>query len=278
MEYHELITFNKPLSKFMNRDNVAILAILTPRTNRLKVATPICVGNTHLLFNTKRGDIKLAQLAHLFAEIDRIAIGTDCRLPVVLCGDFNSTPFSPLYNFLTKGELSFNGISKTVISGQDDSPHRGANFKLNDRIFPPDLGYTHDCRWKDLSKKQNHRHWFDQLRGVIDLTSDASNRKNIETDRPGILTHNLDLSSSYMHRGLDGVKEVTTCHDRASATVDYIFHSTGVNPQTESTHGQLWLSGVLSLLSEYDVKRMGKLPNTTISSDHLLLMSSFVLT
>ena len=31
----------------------------------------LCVATTHLLFNPKRGDIKLAQLAVLLAELDR---------------------------------------------------------------------------------------------------------------------------------------------------------------------------------------------------------------
>ena len=31
----------------------------------------LCVATTHMLFNPKRGDIKLAQLAVLLAELDR---------------------------------------------------------------------------------------------------------------------------------------------------------------------------------------------------------------
>ncbi|KAK6307222.1 hypothetical protein J4Q44_G00223700 [Coregonus suidteri] len=33
---------------------------------------PLCVATTHLLFNSRRGDLKLAQLAMLLAEIDCI--------------------------------------------------------------------------------------------------------------------------------------------------------------------------------------------------------------
>ncbi|KAJ7393706.1 Protein angel 1 [Desmophyllum pertusum] len=67
----------------------------------------LCVSNTHLLFNKKRGDIKLAQLACLFAEIEELARisspgKTDpCYHPIICCGDFNSTPFSPIYDFVS---------------------------------------------------------------------------------------------------------------------------------------------------------------------------------
>ena len=283
MDYYELISFNKPLSRFMNRDNVAILTVLTPRSGNLKGVTPICIGNTHLLFNTKRGDIKLAQLAHLFAEIDRIAIGTNYKLPVILCGDFNSIPFSPLYNFLTSGVLQFNGMSKTVISGQDKSIN-GANFMLGDSILPFDLGLTHNCKWRNYIKNEYEKPWLSHFRRHLeDVKFTSNNHVNEsvylteEREKPGILTHGLDLTSCYMHRLLDGSQEVTTCHDRACSTVDYIFYSPGYSPRTEQNQSQLWLSGVLSLLSEFDLQRMGKLPDKSISSDHLMLMSSFVL-
>lgn len=280
MDYHELISFNKPLSRFMNRDNVAILAVLTPRSSNSKEVTPICVGNTHLLFNTKRGDIKLAQLAHLFAEIDRIAIGDNYKLPVILCGDFNSTPFSPLYNFVTKGELHFDGLSKTIISGQDNSKS-GANFVLEDRVFPLELGLTHNCKWRNLVKNENEKPWLNHFRKNHNFNSNYNRHDTIdlteEMERAGFLNHGLHLTSSYMHRFLDGIREITTCHDRACSTVDYIFYSPGYNSRTERDQDQLWLSGVLSLLSEMDVQQMGKLPNKSLSSDHLMLMSSFVL-
>jgi len=269
MERHELVSFNKPKSNFMNRDNVAILVVLQPRAEIFKTNTPICVGNTHLLFNTKRGDIKLAQLAHLFAEVDRLS--TDCRsnLPVILCGDFNSTPFSPLYDFLIKGELKFDGISKTVISGQDGSAKNESNYALRDNVFPPDLGLTHTCKWRDSVQKQNG------INNIIDLTSDNDDYQTYLKEERGILKHDLELNSCYMHRGLDGSREVTTCHDKACSTVDYILYSNG--KKKDSGGHSLWVSGVMSLLSEHEVHNMGKLPNKNLSSDHLMLMSSFVM-
>ncbi len=35
--------------------------------------TRFCVANTHLLFNPKAGEVKLAQVAYLFAELHKMA-------------------------------------------------------------------------------------------------------------------------------------------------------------------------------------------------------------
>ena len=291
MEHHELVSFNKPQSQFMNRDNVAILVILTPRAENMKNASPIVIGNTHLLFNMKRGDIKLAQLAHLFAEIDRVAIDSKRRtkLPTILCGDFNSTPFSPLYNFVTTGELDFRGMTKVKVSGQDQSHQNSFNkFMFQDRVFPAELNLTHTCKWVGGGGERTRNPIFKE---EIDLTRDNDPHHRIDLtgscentpvrelrEEPGFLRHDLDFRSSYMHYGLDGSREVTTCHDRACSTVDYILYSPGYKRHSKpSDEEQLWLSGVLSLLSEFDIQRLGKLPNQCVSSDHLMLMSSFVL-
>ena len=74
------------------------------------------VANTHILFNPKRGDIKLQQvqmtLAHLWDASDG---GTK---PIIYCGDFNSAPFSPLYEYLSTGMLVLDGLCPSLVSGQ----------------------------------------------------------------------------------------------------------------------------------------------------------------
>ena len=62
------------------------------------------------------GDVKLIQLATFFAEIDKVLKEyrekAGYQLPLVICGDFNSTPFSPLFDFITKGKLYYEGKKK----------------------------------------------------------------------------------------------------------------------------------------------------------------------
>lgn len=63
------VEYNQPYVRLLNRDNIGIIARLSCKENEKNVV----VANTHLLFNPNRHDIKLAQLAMLLAEIDRIA-------------------------------------------------------------------------------------------------------------------------------------------------------------------------------------------------------------
>ena len=117
----------------LDRENVAILALLEPKNPYLKAkGAKIVIATTHLLFNPKRGDIKINQIRLLLAEIRKMACeengrsllnGHDQTLsddlasnnlasqdlasndyhPVILCGDFNTLPGSPIHQFLIKG-------------------------------------------------------------------------------------------------------------------------------------------------------------------------------
>lgn len=111
------LEYFRPDTKVLDRHNVGIVSLLRPVVTSVSRVTlmgpPLCVANTHLLFNPRRGDVKLAQLAVMLAEINRVvksceANGELCN--VILCGDFNSVPHSPLYELITTGELCFQGL------------------------------------------------------------------------------------------------------------------------------------------------------------------------
>lgn len=74
------------------------------------------VANTHILFNPKRGDIKLQQV-HMTLERLWQASGHGAK-PIVYCGDFNSAPFSPMYDYLSSGLLVLDGLCPSLVSGQ----------------------------------------------------------------------------------------------------------------------------------------------------------------
>lgn len=108
------IEYFRPGLDVLNRDNVGLVLLLQPLLPEgldLKAVSPLCVANTHVLFNPRRGDIKLAQMALLLAEIDKIAKTAEGQYyPVILCGDLNSVPDSPLYKFIRNGQLSYQGM------------------------------------------------------------------------------------------------------------------------------------------------------------------------
>ncbi|KAG8051385.1 hypothetical protein GUJ93_ZPchr0001g31068 [Zizania palustris] len=141
--HKEEIEFNK----LGLRDNVAQLSVLESVIpgNVQTESSPthpqqgkqIVVCNTHILYNPKRGDIKLGQVRTLLDQAYTISkLWNDA--PVILCGDFNSTPKSPLYNFILEQKLNLSGHAKSTISGQQTSSPQGLYTGSNtSRLYPP---------------------------------------------------------------------------------------------------------------------------------------------
>lgn len=116
------LEFFKPETELLDRHNVGIVLLLQPlvtQGSKVKAKGPLlCVANTHMLFNPRRGDVKLAQLAIMLSEIDCMAKSCKVRAEhcnVILCGDFNSVPHMPLYQLITTGELYYQGLPAWMV-------------------------------------------------------------------------------------------------------------------------------------------------------------------
>lgn len=182
------LEFYRPETKLLDRHNVAIVSLLRPSgagEPQSKATGPeLCVVNTHLLFNPGRGDVKLAQVAILLAEMDRVvrslkARGQGCNL--ILCGDFNSVPLMPLYQLITTGQLYYQGlpawkvrlqgwttattrsfgkekkecvfIGVQQISGQEDRTYRGGCHRLFAPLWPSSLGVSDGCQYTTVAQE-----------------------------------------------------------------------------------------------------------------------------
>lgn len=114
------IEYFRPGLDILNRDNVGLVLLLQPlhlESTTEKAISPVCVANTHVLYNPRRGDIKLAQMALLLAEIDKSAKMDDGNYcPIILCGDLNCVPDSPLYKFIRNGQLYYHGMPAWKVS------------------------------------------------------------------------------------------------------------------------------------------------------------------
>ncbi|KAM5237609.1 protein angel homolog 2 isoform 2-T2 [Ctenodactylus gundi] len=260
----------------LDRDNVGLVLLLQPKIPC--VASPaICVANTHLLYNPKRGDIKLTQLAMLLAEMSSVAHQKDGSFcPIVMCGDFNSVPGSPLYSFIKEGKLNYEGLAIGKVSGQEQSS-RGQRI-LSIPIWPPNLGISQNCVYEVQQVPR-----VDKTDGEVAQTQLENTEVLVTTEKlSSHLQHRFSLSSVYSHYFPDtGIPEVTTCHSRSAITVDYIFYSAekeevSGQPGTEVTLvGGLKLLARLSLLTEQDLWTVNGLPNENNSSDHLPLLAKF---
>ncbi|XP_026184756.1 protein angel homolog 1 [Mastacembelus armatus] len=313
------LEFFRPETELLDRHNVGIVLLLQPvATQGVKVTAkgpPLCVANTHLLFNPRRGDVKLAQLAIMLAEIDSMVQscatkGEHCN--VILCGDFNSVPHMPLYQLITTGKLYYHGLPAWMISGQEDLSFKSHCHRLFAPLWPSTLGITDNCQYaasEDMCQSQNqesgkcqYTHAFMlQLRycpaacvrpqglmlipGVTDNTPDPTSRNQPYNKRfSNPISHPLDLESVYKHiPPVSGVSEVTTLNSEVGATVDYIFYSPRrILSSAQKADGDfvskgLKLTGSVSLLSEDVLWSMKGLPNHIFPSDHLSLIAKFQL-
>ncbi|XP_004568472.2 protein angel homolog 2 isoform X1 [Maylandia zebra] len=274
------VEFFRPGDTLLDRDNVGLVVLLRPNKSfsHLNPSSFICVANTHLLYNPRRGDIKLAQLAILLAEINRLSRLPNGQVnPVVLCGDFNSAPWSPLYSFLTTGCLQYSGMQIGMVSGQENSP-RGQRLLMSP-IWSPSLGITHQCQYENKASAETSPTSPTAVEGAISNLSveDLAAKAAYEFSRAWRIEHSLKLQSSYQHHLMpDRRPEITTCHSRTALTVDYILYSPDFVPPPSLPGGRgLQLLGRLSLVGQAELEEVNGLPNHRHSSDHLPLLARF---
>eukprot|EP01134_Creolimax_fragrantissima_P000472 CFRG0472T1 len=256
---HKLVQFclSSDTNALMNRQNVGIVAGLQEVRESGKF---VCVATTHLLFNPKRGDVKLGQLAMLFAEIDLIktklrSIQTKSQLqtcthmytrknissiPVIVCGDFNFRPQTDLFNFILDGKLEIDtmkrakqfGVANGSASAKSILPQHSTSIPVETPSIPALT--KHELKMK---KAQCGRFVFpspelSQLGLNLDCrySSDSSavthTTELSKSDQPPtILCHSLTLRSAYERLDATGREMCTTFLNGKASMVDYVFYT-----------------------------------------------------
>lgn len=104
---HKSVQFHRrDLANILNRDNIGIIAVLKPKMTSI-TDSQLVVANTHLLFNPRRHDIRLAQLKLFLSELESLSFedrGIDH--PTILCGDLNCLPESNVVKFITQNDIN----------------------------------------------------------------------------------------------------------------------------------------------------------------------------
>ncbi|KAJ8602553.1 hypothetical protein CTAYLR_008344 [Chrysophaeum taylorii] len=86
------------------KSNACAIAVLDAADDRTLVVA--CV---HLLFNPKRSDLRLRQVAAVAAKVSDLEASHAARgrrVATLVCGDFNSYPDSPVYEFMARGAVN----------------------------------------------------------------------------------------------------------------------------------------------------------------------------
>eukprot|EP00038_Savillea_parva_P016291 m.16527 g.16527 ORF g.16527 m.16527 type:complete len:420 (+) comp3393_c0_seq1:175-1434(+) len=239
--------------------NVATLAMLRERAPS---GRRICAASTHLVFNDKRGEVKLGQaaiLTHAVADAVASVGGTLDTVPTIIGGDFNSTPRSKIFEYFVKGRLRFDGLDRRLMSGQAE--------RMKKKMSVPGLGYVLGTSFVPVTElppavaeaievvtedptvdregRRHHGSW----------AHDAATKVVLEGGQEYHVTHPLRLASPFEDRG------VTTYHDTFADVVDHILYSDHLMTPTAT----LELVGYDQLAAE------GGMPSSYEPSDHQLI-------
>jgi len=256
-------------------DSVALITVLEPVSSTGK--SRVVVANTHLIYQPACGATKLCQAALLLAHLQKVTkqyrTSSDSA-PVILCGDFNSTPYSPLYSLMVEGQLRYEGLNGWDVSGQNTRPD--PKFRLLNAIGDAVLGPSLLPHGSECSE-------------LCSLIDGSCHEPEIEKDPSGCLSHSLNLRSVYDHTTKGGEKEVTTFLRDQPVAVDYIFYSVQDKKITKPSGDGQWTTtdvreNGLRCLERYRLpgpshlnRTIGYLPNQYCASDHLPLMAKFAL-
>ena len=241
-------------------------------------------------------------------------------LPCLLCGDLNSLPSSPLLGFLQTGQLDYSAHSATEIAGYlTPDPSRTHSRPIPIPLFPDHIGIGPDCQFRQPALKTmtttsssnsdsaGHSRTLDSRArgegreegGERDGTNEQ--RAVESAQKPSaLLSHVFSFHSSYPHPSPEHPSTtVTTFHQLACETVDYILYTPPPNPHDHSgptptptgttghhssSHqdsgsggGGFRLLRRRALPSKERLLQLGPLPHTLLPSDHLWLLASLQL-
>ncbi|GMT10140.1 hypothetical protein PFISCL1PPCAC_1437, partial [Pristionchus fissidentatus] len=232
--------------KLLDRGNVAQLL----RLECLQTGASLIVSNTHILFNEKRGDVKLAQIALLMANIHAMRTGDE---PVICLGDWNLEPASDLYNYITNGSLDASTFIPRYGSGQ---LREGRNFNV-----PPMREMPMDTHLKTKMSRD----------GVL-YENEGALLQSLRSSHPSMFSHQIPLTSTYApYRD----RRVSTYH-KDIANPDFIFYTTAGRGEQEAS--RLRLIRRLSMPPEASIRQhLEPWPNSYVPSDHIPLMAEFYL-
>jgi len=218
----------------LDRDNVGLIVLLKVQSAQPKY---LCVGNTHLLFNPKRMDVRLQQIDLLLHEMKALVARHNLpsdQVGLIVCGDFNSTPQSRVYEYMSKGEIKVDLQQNPL--WRIDLADMEANF-----AFPS--AYINSLEEMNVE---------DASDGVYVLPTQALNEFQ--------LNHDLALSSACLHHKQEPV--FTTMHRKAHKTVDYIWYTRNTMKLIKSAPVSHLPPAVLQGTT---------LPNKFHPSDHMML-------
>ncbi|XP_034251336.1 protein angel homolog 2 isoform X2 [Thrips palmi] len=256
----------------LDRNNVAVIVKLALK-HAEGTDNHVVVATTHLLYNPRRHDIKLAQSQVLLAELDRVSfMGIDTVNDLTARSLSSFTYGQSRQEILLPYELQISNscqhlgvLLHRIKQSNNHSLDKCADLSAVTKLYNSE-------RYKSL-------HHYTKKQAKIPLLYEEDFYGRVEK---GCLRHALNLQSVYQHERQSPTskrmtREATTRQDDW-VTVDYIFYSGYWNHLNKCIE-----EGRLKLLSRYTLPTVGQcqelksIPNLACGSDHFSLMARFLL-
>ena len=162
---------SKEGSTYLNRlmrDNIAQLVVLeliqqVPSRSRTESHKQLCVANTHLYSHKDFPDVKLWQVWQLLQELESFVMSRGSNVPLILCGDLNSTPDTAAYDLLSRQVVHPGHPDVTLKNGDDSIP----------RVLPDTRSLTHSFNFGSayasvMGKEPPYTNYTANFKGVLD--------------------------------------------------------------------------------------------------------------
>jgi mRNA deadenylase 3'-5' endonuclease subunit Ccr4 len=261
-------------SFIVNKENVAIFILLKNKIEYKNVKNNdlLLIVCSHLLFNDKRGDIKLGQIYELQKSISAIKIKyKQFNIRIIFCCDLNSTEISNIYEYLTNNFLNCEFVDIRILSGQKYSKFKSNEFNYEYYMNNKKINLT-----LDYSNFENNQNWFNEIINVYPIIKQNEDKLNKNTkielikneyydESENLILKNENVLISCYKEIIGNEPEITFYTDGYRGTVDYIFHS--IN--------NLKAKQILKIpsISDLENKEINLIPNENNPSDHFPIVS-----
>lgn len=280
------VEFFQPKEDVLKFDNIGLMVKFMYKENK---GSLFVVCTTHLLFNRKRTDARLAQIQVLLAELDKFSYNKEVshHLPILLTGDFNSSPQSPVTKLVTLGKLTEKQFMKPLknISITGMCQHLNVHLERNETAKRKRCLLDHSEKNNSemspinvsdivsVAKKETEN-LRDKMCGALSLVSSVteintdSSKEHNRLFQYSVIKHNFVFKSVYNHLKTDGRTEATVFQNEWTV-VDYIYYC------SNSVTGTLVLQEKYYLPTVQECYKMRALPSFKYGSDHVSLAAKF---
>lgn len=283
------VEFFQPKEDVLKFDNIGLMVKFIYRGDRNSL---FVVCTTHLLFNRKRTDARLAQIQVLLAELDKFSYNRKVshHLPILLTGDFNSSPQSPVTRLVTLGQLTEKKYMKSLrnISITGMCQHLEVHLERNGETAKrkrslldhpeensSEINPINVSDIVSVAKKETENlratmcGAITLLSSITEINTDTSKEYN-HLFKNSVIKHNFVFKSVYSHLKTDGRTEATVFQNEWKV-VDYIYYC------SNSVTGTLVLQEKYYLPTAEECYKARALPSFKYGSDHVSLAAKFTL-